>query len=755
MHELNIPSKIEFAPYNQVFQQLLDPTSLLSKNQNGINIILIRIEDWERLEGCTEAVSDTPSDTYEKIERNVRDFVNSLKFALARSIIPYLVCICPTSTEATTNPDRLTFFIQMEKLITSELDKVRKVYLITPAELLATYPISKQDDPYGEALANIPFTSLFFTALGTMIARKIHALQSTPYKVIVLDCDQTLWKGVCGEDGAMGVEIDPPRRALQELMLTQQQAGKLICLCSKNDEVDVLEVFERHPDMILRRNHITAWQINWKPKSENLQSLAKELRLTLDSFIFMDDDPVECAEVQVNCPEVLVLQLPQKSEDIPQFLTHVWAFDPSKKTEEDTKRGTYYRQNLQRERLHRESPSLEDFLAKLDLEVLISEMGLQHLPRVSQLTQRTNQFNCTTLRRSESEIQNLCQSGKLKGLVVEVKDRFGDYGLVGAILFLTVQDVLYVDTFLLSCRALGRGVEHRMLARLGEIAKIQGLSYVMIPYIPTKKNQPAHNFLESIGAPFKGQGTGSRGEIDGLSLPVLLQDVSSTLEILTGKGWLYRFPAGYAATLTPFSSHSGGRGQGAGSSVPLQETCEFAERKTRSQLLSQIAREWWDIEQILKVIHARRRSRPDLQTIFVPPRTPTEETLVKIWAELLGLERVGIHDYFFDLGGHSLLVYQLLSRVHEAFQVKLSSRVLFTSMFTVAEMAKVIELYQIENADPGEITALLKELNELSDEEIKELLEKQQAGGSRQKTVGNFLLPPAPCPLSTENGRRS
>ncbi len=264
-----------------------------------------------------------------------------------------------------------------------------------------------------------------------MLARKIFALQSYPYKVIALDCDYTLWSGICGEDGVAGVKIDPPFRGLQEFIVAQQAAGKLICLCSKNQEEDVFAVFDQHQDMVLKRHHLVNWRINWESKSENLKALATELQLSLDSFIFIDDNPVECAEVRANCPEVLTLQLPEQPDRIPQFLEHYWAFDQLQATEEDQQRTNLYQQNVQRQRLQQDSFSFSDFLAQLNLEIEISPMQNEQLSRVAQLTQRTNQFNLTTIRRSEAEIQQLCNLERLECRVVKVKDRFGDYGLVG------------------------------------------------------------------------------------------------------------------------------------------------------------------------------------------------------------------------------------------------------------------------------------------------------------------------------------
>src|SRR5207244_225882 len=201
-----------------------------------------------------------------------------------------------------------------------------------------------------DKLGHIPYTPAFFTALGTMITRRIHSIRRAPHKVIVLDCDHTLWKGVCGEDGPLGVEVDAPRRALQEFMIAQHNAGMVLCLCTKNAEEDVTSVFAQNPGMVLRPEHIVASRVNWQPKSENLKELAREQQLGLDSFIFVDDNPLECAEVQANCPEVLTLQLPGNPDVLPKFLRNLWVLDRGNITKEAGKRTAFYRDNYQRDR---------------------------------------------------------------------------------------------------------------------------------------------------------------------------------------------------------------------------------------------------------------------------------------------------------------------------------------------------------------------------------------------------------------------
>jgi len=697
MQELNILSKIEFAPYNQIFQQLLNPASLFSTNRHGINVVLVRLEDWGKFQDGGEGEAASPSISYEKIERNVRDFGRALKSASQRSATPHLICLCPASRASVADPTLTAFFQQIEELMVSELRGMSGIYSVTTAELAVAHPTVTYNDPQADKLGHIPYTQAFFVTLGTIIARKIYALKSAPYKVIALDCDQTLWKGVCGEDGPHGIEIDPSRKALQEFMVAQHQAGMLICLCSKNNEEDVVEVFGQRSEMPLKRDHIVAWRINWGAKSDNLKALAEELQLGLDSFIFIDDDPVPCAEVQANCPEVLTLQLPQESSRIPEFLNHVWAFDRLKITGEDEKRTALYKQNVERERVRKESLSFEGFLASLGLKIQISELQPQNIERVSQLTQRTNQFNFTTVRRSESEIQALCQAGESECLIVKVSDRFGDYGLVGVVIFRAGSEAIDVDTFLLSCRTLGRGVEQQMLAKLGEIAQKRGLDHVDVTFIDSGKNRPASDFLESVGANFK-------KAIDG--------------------GNFFKFPVEFAATIK-YTGIEEPAAAGSSSEQPAPSLSRISHdggTQSRSALLSRIATQLYSAEKVLEVLESQKqRVRPELAEAYTAPRTPVEERLAGIWAQALGISKVGIHDNFFQLGGHSLLGTLLISRVCGAFQTNLSLRDLFESP-TVAGLAQVIKQGQVEQASAQEIAAALRELDELSDEEIMALL---------------------------------
>lgn len=638
MEELGLGYEVRFAGYNQVFQELLDPAGLFARNRNGVNVVLVRLQDW-------------PEDGWS-------EFVDAVRNSPAEA--PLIVVVCPGEDRGRPGslPDGLA-------------------HLILPDEIAALYPVADIYDPHGDQLGHVPYTAEYFVALATAIARKVHALRTPPFKVIALDCDNTLWNGICGEDGPAGVVFDAPRRALQEFMAARRAEGFLLTLCSKNNEDDVAETFRVHPEMPLRPADFAATRINWQSKGANLAEIAGELDLGIDTIILVDDNAKEIDEARANAPEALGVELPSRSEEIAGFLKHVWAFDRARITDEDRKRPELYAQRAERVRAERGAANLEEFLAGLKLEVRIAPMEPSQVDRVAQLTQRTNQMNATCLRRTAAEVARLTA----ECLTVTVSDRFGGYGLTGVMIFRVEASAVVLDTFLLSCRALGRGVEHRMVARLGEIALERGLQSVQIPFVAGQRNRPAQLFLESIAQ--------------------------------RGAGGAFRLSAAEAATLQYRPSQSAG-------DVPRSEGRDRAPVKRPDY--ARIAAELRSPAQVMEKMRARTRVT---SRAIDPPRTSLERELVQLWSELLNVTAVGIHDNFFERGGHSLLAVQLLSRVRQIHGVDLSLEVVYSGEFTVAELAKAIELKEIEQSG-GDYRELLQELEGLSDEEVRALLAEEQ-----------------------------
>jgi FkbH-like protein len=644
LKELDLPAVATFAPYQQVFQQLLDPSSLLAQNQRGANILLIRPQDLQSAD----------------LDKVLEEMTTAVKTAAARNTVPLLVFICPPGKAA------LTQFAPHEKRIGSELGNVPNVYVTTSDQMLELYPVPDYEDPEADKLGHMPYSPPMYAAIATLIARKFHLLRRPPKKVIVLDCDNTLWSGVCGEDGPANVRCDAARQALQRFVRAQHQAGMLLCVSSKNNEEDVDAVFAQCTEMVLERKDFAAMRVNWRPKSENLRSLALELRLGLDSFIFIDDNPMEIAEVEANCPEVLALQLPEDCNTIPAWLKHLWVFDHAKLTAEDRNRAAQYEQNRMREQLMADSMSMGDFIERLNLQIRIEQAHPGQIARLSQLTLRTNQFNTTTKRRSEGELTHLCGDSKYRLLSVSVTDRFGDYGLVGLMLCEFGRDALTVDSFMLSCRVLGKGVEHRMLAELGRVARGANLRHVQVPFIASAKNKPVLEFLNSVGSCFR---QGSNG-------------------LLT-----FHFPAEVAARIK-FDPQNTASVAAPATNVLAGSTVSEELPGARFRRFNWIAQCANNASDILKLAEGKSAAASSGGAApYQPPSSDLEKQLCTVWQELLRRDSVGVSDDFFVLGGTSLLAVRLCAQIERVLGHKVSLATLFKAP-TIAQLARAIERKQ-------------------------------------------------------------
>ena len=649
LDQLEIPADVRLAPYAQVLQELLDPTSLLSSTRQGFNVLLIRLEDWLR-----DRLPASGEDAVEQLARCCSELVWAARALRERTAIPLLIFIAPASGSL---PEASARAVNgAERQLIDDLTRIGGVHCWHHSELVRLYPVESVEDPRMDRLGHIPYTSEYFAALATLFARRIAVVRKSQFKVIALDCDDTLWKGVCGEDGAAGVEITPSHRRLQELLVRQHDAGMVLCLCSKNNEKDVDEVFRQRPEMPLLKDHIVAARVNWNAKSDNLRELARELDLALSSFIFIDDSAVECAEVRANCPEVLTLQLPSRPEDAASFLDHVWAFDRTEVTGEARQRTQQYKQNRARRQASQGSADLASFLASLDLKIDISAMRAEHVARVSELTRRTTQFNMTTLMRSSDEVEALLNSAVTKALVVHVRDRFGDYGLVGAVFYKEQEQSLAVETFLLSCRVLGRGVEHRLLNELGRIGAERGLRYVDLTWIETARNAPARAFLERSCAQFRWV----EGSIEG--------------------GARYRVPVQDAMSLAVGSEPS------AQDMQPKAVTSTVSSQQRTGFRWHDIALRLHRPADVLKAVKGRTRARRLDGIEYVAPRNAIEHAIARAWSDILNVEPIGVLDDFLALGGDSLQAVQVISRVASALgrEPRLDD---FLSSPTIAAMA--------------------------------------------------------------------
>jgi FkbH-like protein len=698
--QIGVSARIEFAPHNQIFQQLLLKTEE-ANYLKSFNVILIRLQDWQ---GSSGDVHDPIRRlaAFTQIEKNLQDFLITLEKSVQRGS-QHLVIFCSGSTDLVGDP----VLVEKEEATLKALASIDGMRAVGSNAIFARYPVASYYDQRSDREARIPYTETFFAALGTVIAREIYSVAGVPKKVIAVDCDGTLWDGLCGEDGPEGVVLTPSARALQEFLVAQHAAGMLICVCSKNEEKDVLQTLTSRTDMPLRPEHIIAARVNWRSKRENLVALSQELNLGLETFILIDDDEMQCAEVNAILPQVLTVTM---SHDLSQTLAklrHVWNFDKCIATPAARRRTELYKQEFERQRARNISHSLREFLESLDLRVRIAPTGPASIQRMSELTCRTTQFNVSGIRRSSNQITQGITSGDFECLTVQVQDRFGDYGEVGVIVYRVDGMAFNVDTFLLSCRALGRGVEHKMLAHLAAIGQQRGLEEVRIHYLPSDRNKPALEFLEEANRRL------SHGE----------------------GGPVYRFPI---ASAMLFSYDPEDQAQKLGESrTPHQE--DPHSQLPSSWNINTLARTTCEFSDPILLTQELRRRRVlqqahDCGGSYVAPRNPIEAKLASMWCETLGLDRVGVEDDFFALGGNSVVATQVLSRVWNEFGVEVPLAELFEGDFSVARLARQVDACRVQQASADELERHLSAIETMSDDEVNLRLKRERSFESHQDT---------------------
>jgi FkbH-like protein len=364
-----------------------------------------------------------------------------------------------------------------------------------------------------QALTDVRFESTaqmyFSPGGGRLVAnvwlRLLRALDKPSAKVMVVDLDNTMWRGILGEDGADGIAMGPSgpgwaHRRLQEALLRLKANGILLAVASKNNPDETLRVLAEHPDCLLRPKDFSAIEINWGAKSESIQRMAAKLNLGIDAFVFLDDSHFEREQVRQALPGVTVLEFPEDPLQLITLLSDSVAFDSPRVTREDRERAASYAAEAQRDELKQQAATPEEFFRSLKLQLKLFSAQPAHVSRLHQLILKTNQFNLTTERTPMDEFRAALEDPDKLVLGMRVADTYGDSGVTGlAIVSGLSGSELVVENFLLSCRVIGRTVENAFLHWLVEQAARQGQSRIRLRFKPTARNQVAGEFLERSG----------------------------------------------------------------------------------------------------------------------------------------------------------------------------------------------------------------------------------------------------------------
>lgn len=335
--------------------------------------------------------------------------------------------------------------------------------------------------------------------------KKIEAIRGNRKKCLVLDLDNTLWGGILGEDGIEGIKIGDSYpglafRDFQENILQASYNGVMITVCSKNNENDVLEAFSNHPFQLIKTNHLSGYRINWQDKVTNIQELSEELNIGLDSMVFIDDNPIERERVKQMLPMVVVPDFPDHPYLMSDFFKQIYQeyFQLYKLTNEDKNKTQQYVANSKRIDFKRAFQNVDDYLASLEMELDIMQADKFTISRISQMTQKTNQFNLTTKRYSDSDIYDFLDQSALV-YCLSVRDKFGDNGVTVASIILIKDGTAYIDSFLLSCRILGRNIESAYLDFLINLVFKKDVKTMRATYIPSDKNRQTEFFYDNNG----------------------------------------------------------------------------------------------------------------------------------------------------------------------------------------------------------------------------------------------------------------
>ena len=336
-------------------------------------------------------------------------------------------------------------------------------------------------------------------------SRLLLGARRPPKKVLVLDLDNTLWGGVVADDGLEGIEIGDtsPRgeafKAFQNAIAALKARGVLLAVCSKNDHERAKEPFERHPEMVLRMSDFVAFKANWEPKADNLHQIAAELGLGIDSFVFADDNPAEIEIVRQFASEVTTISLDGDPASFVGRLQDCGLFEARNITREDAQRTTQYAAERSRQVALTSATDMDAYLSSLEMNATISEFAREDVPRLAQLINKSNQFNLTTRRRSEAEVESLLARTDYVCLAARLRDRFGDHGLISIVIGHVVGGSLEIDTWLMSCRVLKRQVEETMLNEACRLALLRNCSRLEGTYRATPKNEMVRDFYPRMG----------------------------------------------------------------------------------------------------------------------------------------------------------------------------------------------------------------------------------------------------------------
>lgn len=498
-----------FGDYNQYVQEILDPASALYAFRPDVVLLMVRIE--ELMPDFVDEFGGRPVSEWEAIvqtkARGLGDLARTLEKNLPVQLIIQNACLpfgVYWGIYDAQHPGGQTYLVsRFNQALAEAVGELKGAFLWDFNRFVQKMGYDQIFDSKMWFFSKSPYRPSAYPGLVNDLLRYLLSAAGKSKKCIVLDLDNTLWGGIIGEDGIKGIQLGHTYpgncfREFQKELLKLYHRGIILAINSKNNEADALEVIDTHPDMVLRHRHFAALRINWNDKAGNLKALAKELNIGIDSMIMLDDNPIECELIRQQLPECEVVCLPEKPYLIPRIFEFLPGVENIRLTEEDKRKGEMYQAQIARKQHESTFENLDDFLKSLALEVGIQAAVPFTVPRIAQLTQKTNQMNLTTRRYTESDITALADRSDASVFSVSSRDKFGDNGIVGVFILKFKEKECRIDTFLLSCRVIGRNIEGSMIAFISDFAKKRGADILVGEYLPTAKNKPAADLYDKL-----------------------------------------------------------------------------------------------------------------------------------------------------------------------------------------------------------------------------------------------------------------
>lgn len=496
--------------YGQAEREMIDPASGLSASGADAVLVAIRLADvcpaiYEDMSASSPDGAQTLlDDWFKRLASAIESFrARSQAYVLIQNYeLPAHASLGIAETDAAFS--RTAIVREANARLSGLARDIPNVYVMDYDALLARHGRSTWSDPRTELFARIPVAPAHYWDLAAFYVRHLRPLFGLSKKVLALDADNTLWGGIVGDAGIEGIALghDFPGNAFvafQKRVLDLYHRGVVLAIISKNEPGAVEAVLDTHPDMVLRSEHFAALQVNWQSKPENMRRIADDLNLGLDSFVFLDDSPVECDLMRTVLPEVMTVQLPKDPAEYPGVMERLDCFDQWVISEEDRRRGALYKAEVGRKSLRAETIDMPTFYRRLEMVATIYVDDASHVARASQMTHRTNQFNMHTVRCSEDDIRCFVTAEDRHLATLALNDKFGDNGIVGLAAVVMRTDEWVLDLLLMSCRVLGRTVEQTFIRWLAQQARAAGARRLVGLFAPTAKNKPFAGFYGDGG----------------------------------------------------------------------------------------------------------------------------------------------------------------------------------------------------------------------------------------------------------------